>query len=159
MALSLVRRKSYFVTLVGFLVLTLLTACDGGTSATSPSSPSNSTSTTHPTANSASTATALKNLMTLVGEPKAKMLAGTAFEVDGMVKNGDSKQHDIFLEATLFDASGQKIATTTVKNVDEVAAGTTVPYALPGTTPQPTWATVGVTIIKVTENIDGSGTD
>ena len=152
MALSLFRRKAYFFVLVG--LLTLLAACGGDTTTTTTSG---STQTGSPP--STATATALVKLMTLVGQPKAKMLAGTTFEVNGMVKNGDSKQHDIFLQATLLDASGKKIATTDIHNVDEVAGGATATYALQGTTSQPTWTSVQVTVIKVTENINGSGTD
>ena len=87
------------------------------------------------------------------------MLAGTTFEVVGQVKNGDTKQHDIYLQATLLDASGTKIATTTIQNVDNVAAGATETFTIQGTTTQPTWAQIRVTIIKVTENIGGSGSD
>ena len=96
--------------------------------------------------------------MVLVGQPKAKMLQGTTFEVDGMLKNGDSKQHDINLQVKLFDASGKQTGSA-IENVDNVAGGATVNYAIQGTTSQPTWATVEVTVQKVTENIGGSGTD
>ncbi|GAC1382420.1 MAG: hypothetical protein NVS4B7_09430 [Ktedonobacteraceae bacterium] len=75
-----------------------------------------------------------------------------------MVKNGDTKQHDIFLEATLYDASGKKLASA-IENVDNVAGGATAAYAIQGTTPQSKWATVQVTVQKVTENSGGSGSD
>src|SRR5229473_2574870 len=133
MLLSFLRRKLYFIVLVGILALTLLAACSSATSTAS--------------------ATALKQMITLVGQPATKMLSGTTFEVDGMVKNGDSKQHDIYLLVTLLDASGTKIATTAPKNVDNVAGGATVVYTIQGTTTQPTWASVQVAIVKITENL------
>ncbi|HET9999724.1 MAG TPA: FxLYD domain-containing protein [Ktedonobacteraceae bacterium] len=118
-----------------------------------------------PTVNSPNAATAtaaveaLIKEMTFVGTPTAKIVAGTTFEVDGKIKNGDSKQHDIFVEASLLDASGKVIVTTAPLNVDDIAGGETVPYSIQGTTPQPTWASVKVTVVKVTENVNGTGTD
>jgi hypothetical protein len=97
--------------------------------------------------------------MTFVGKATAKIVSGTTFEVDGQIKNGDSKQHDIYIQATLLDASGAKIATTNALNVDNIAGGETVNFSIQGTTPQPTWASVEVTVVKVTENVGSSGTD
>ena len=94
----------------------------------------------------------------LVGEPKAKMVKGTIFEVDGQVKNGDSKQHDIYVQVKLFDASGKQVGSAT-ENVDNVAGGATVAYAIQGTASQPSWTKVEVTVQKVTENIGDSGSD
>lgn len=174
MVLSLLQRKTFFIVLVSMLGLSLFSACgsntptstDTTTSATTrtPTSTSTvSTATATPTqvaiSPATATVTAVIKLIALVGHPKAKMLAGTTFEVDGMVKNGDSKQHDIFLQATLSDASGAKIASTVIENVDNVKGGITVPYSIQGSTTQPTWAHIQVTIIKVTENTDGSGSD
>jgi hypothetical protein len=45
--------------------------------------------------------------------------SGTTVEVDGAVKNGDTQQHDIFVKATLFNASGADIGSAT-KNVENV---------------------------------------
>jgi len=87
------------------------------------------------------------------------MLSGTTFQVNGTVKNGDSKQHDIFIQVTLLDASGSKIATTPLTNVDNIPGGATQTFTIQGTTTQPTWATVNVSIVKVSENIGGSGSD
>lgn len=118
-----------------------------------------------PTTNTLNAATAtaavqaLTKEMTIVGTPTAKIVSGTTFEVDGKIKNGDSKQHDIYIEASLLDASGKPIVTTTPYNVDNVAGGETVPFAVQGTTPQPTWASVKVTIVNVTENVNGAGPD
>ena len=97
--------------------------------------------------------------MIFVGTPTSKIVSGTTFEVDGKIKNGDSKQHDIFVTATLLDASGKPIVTTAPLNVDNVAGGETVPYSIQGTTPQPTWTSVKVTVVNVTENVNGTGTD
>jgi hypothetical protein len=102
---------------------------------------------------------ALIHEMTFVGAPTSKIVSGTTFEVDGKIKNGDSLQHDIYVEASLFDASGKLIVTTAPLNVDNVAGGETVPYSIQGTTPQPTWASVKVTVVNVTENVNGTGTD
>ena len=158
MLLSFLRRKLYFIVLVGILALTLLAACSSATSTASTTSSTNAP-TSAPTQPATATATALKQMITLVGQPAAKMLSGTTFEVDGMVKNGDSKQHDIYLLVTLLDASGAKIATTAPKNVDNVAGGATVAYTIQGTTTQPTWASVQVAIVKITENLGSSGSD
>ncbi len=161
MPLSFLRRKLYFIVLVGISFLILLAAC-GSTASTTSTSPTNA-QTSAPTKPAVSPATATSTariqLITLVGQPKAKMLSGTTFEVDGMVKNGDSKQHDIYLLVTLLDASGTKIATTAPKNVDNVAGGATVAYTIQGTTTQPTWASVQVAIVKITENLGSSGSD
>ncbi len=149
MWLVFTRKASVLVGLIAMILL--LAACGGSTSSHSPTSP---------TKNAAVTATApqVVKLITLVGPPTAKMLSGTTFDVVGQVKNGDDKQHDITLQATLLDASGIKIATAT-QLVDNVAGGATVAYTISGTTPQPTWKSVQVTVLKVSENIDGSGSD
>ena len=163
---SLLQRKTYFIILVSILGLSLFTACGSNTApstytSTSSSTPaSTSPASTQPALSpKTATVTTVSKFITFVGQPKAKMLAGTTFEVVGQVKNGDTKQHDIYLQATLLDASGTKIATTTIENVDNIAAGATETFTIQGTTTQPTWAQIRVTIIKVTENIGGSGSD
>jgi hypothetical protein len=136
-------------------LLVLLAACSAdATGASSPSSAS-------PTAQVSPTVTEamLVHEMVFVGKPAAKMDAGTTFEVDGKLKNGDDKQHDIYIQAFLLDASGKVIATTQPQNIDNVPGNTTVPYSIQGTTPQPTWTSVQVKIVKVTENVNGIGTD
>jgi hypothetical protein len=172
MVLSLLQRKTFFIVLVSMLGLLLFSACGSNT----PTSTTSSATTRTPAATSTistvtatptqvaispatATVTAVIKLIALVGQPKAKMLTGTTFEVDGMVKNGDSKQHDIFLQATLLDASGAKIASTVIQNVDNVKGDATVPYSIQGSTTQPTWTRIQVTIIKVTENTGDSGSD
>lgn len=97
--------------------------------------------------------------MTLVGSPTAKIVSGTTFEVDGKMKNGDDKQHDIFLEAVLLDASEKPIATSAAVTVENVAGGATVPFTIQRSTPQPTWTSVQLTVVNVTENVNGAGPD
>ena len=133
-----------------------LAAC-GPDSASGSTSPLN-TPTFVPVAATATVTTLLKK-MTVVGTPTAKLVAGTTFEVDGQIKNGDTKQHDIYVQATLFDASGKVITTTAPLNVDNTPAGATVPFAIQGTTPQPTWSSFKVTVVNVTENVNGTSTD
>lgn len=163
MVVSLLQRKTFFIILVSILALSLFTACGSKTapSTSTSSTPASTTPVSTQPALSPATATVttVSKLITFVGQPKAKMLAGTTFEVVGQVKNGDSKQHDIYLQATLLNASGTKIATTAIQNVDNVAAGATETFTIQGTTTQPTWAQIQVTIIKVSENIGGSGSD
>ena len=161
---SLLQRKTYFIILVSILGLSLFTACGSNTApstytSTSSSTPASTSPVSAQPALSTATVTTVSKFITFVGQPKAKMLVGTTFEVEGQVKNGDTKQHDIYLQATLLDASGTKIATTTIENVDNVAAGATETFTIQGTTTQPTWAQIRVTIIKVTENIGDSGSD
>jgi hypothetical protein len=103
--------------------------------------------------------TALIKKMTIVGTPTAKLVAGTTFEVDGFIKNGDSKQHDIYVQATLLDASGNVISASAPLNVDDTPAGATVPFAIQGTASQPTWSSFKVVVVNVTENVNGTGTN
>ena len=144
-------RKVYFLAITGLLAMVLLLAACGSTTASAPKSPT--TSNTSPL-----TLATLMKLMTPVGQPTAKMVSGTTFQVSGQLKNGDAKQHDITLQATLLDASGKVIATAT-QFLDNVKGGATVSYHISGTTPQPTWTSVQVTVIKISENINGSGDD
>jgi hypothetical protein len=121
----------------------------------------NSSTLNTPTLKSATTAAAaaLTREMTFVGAPTAKIISGTTFEVDGNIKNGDTKQHDIWVQAALFDAAGRVIATSPPLNVDNTPGGATVPFAIQGTTPQPTWSSFKVIVVNVTENVNGTGTD
>lgn len=164
MVMSLLMRKTYVIILASIFGLSLLTACGNNTApstSTSSKTPTSATPVSTQPALSPATATVttVSKFITFVGQPKAKMLAGTTFEVVGKVKNGDTKQHDIYLRATLLDASGTKIATTAIQNVDNVAAGATETFTIQGTTTQPNWVRIQVTIIKVSENIEGSGSD
>ncbi|HLZ80059.1 MAG TPA: FxLYD domain-containing protein [Ktedonobacteraceae bacterium] len=159
MALHLQPRKAYIVILVAIFAVLFFTAC-GTNTTSSASAPATKPAPTQPAKPPTTTtvSTVLKSF-TFVGQPTAKMLSGTTFQVDGTVKNGDSKQHDIFIQVTLLDASGTKIATTPLKNVDNIPGGATQTFTIQGTTTQPTWATVNVSIVKVSENIGGSGSD
>jgi hypothetical protein len=138
----------------------LLTACGGSGNTTSKASASSSPP--HPTNNanatSVATTTSMMKFVSLIGQPKVKMLSGTSFEADGQLKNNDTYQHDFTLKVTLLDSSGKIIAIAT-QLVDNVKGGNTVSYAIQGTTTQPSWSSVEVTVIKVSENIDGSGSD
>ena len=141
---------------LGLLSAIVLAACSDVTS------PGTSSTSSTPTLNAATATAAVQALikeMTFVGAPTAKIVSGTTFEVDGHIKNGDTFQHDIFIEASLLDASSKPIVTTAPYNVDDVAGGETVPFAVQGTTPQPTWASVKVVVVDVAENVNGTGTD
>jgi hypothetical protein len=153
MILSVSSRKALILVLVVVMGMLLLAAC-GDTRAASSSSSAT------PIVHSAwdATAQAIEKMVTFVSKPTAKIVSGTTFEVDGQLKNGDSKQHDITVQATLLDASGKTIATAT-KLVDNVPGNTTAIFAVKGTTSQPSWSSVQVTVIKVSENINGSGGD
>src|SRR5579863_8624044 len=163
MPLSLLSRKSYLFALsglVGLICLLLLAAC-GSTTTTGNTSSTPTTAPVQPTATvppATATETALFQMVMLVGQPTAKILSGTTFQVTGQVKNGDSHQHDIYVQVTLLDASGTKIVSV-VQNVDNVPANTTVTYHINGTTTQSTWASVQAVIQKITENVGSSGGD
>lgn len=156
MVSSLFRKTTFMSTCLVLLFILGLAAC-------STESGPGSSATLNTSALEAATATAavsaLMKEMTFVGTPIAKIVSGATFEVDGKIKNGDTKQHDIWIQAALFDASGKLITTTAPTNVDDTPAGTTVSFAIQGTTPQPTWASVKVTVVNVTENVNGMGTD
>jgi hypothetical protein len=159
MASSLLKGKAYFVVCAGLMLLMLLAACGSATSSGSSStSTSNSSNGTHVNATPTPAEAALIKEMTFVGSPAVRIVSGTTFEVDGKIKNGDDKQHDIYVKVVLLDAAGKQIATTT-ENIDNVKGGATVAYSIQGTTPQATWANVQVAVVKVTENIGSSGTD
>src|SRR6266702_8463032 len=153
MASSLIKRKAYFVVCAGLMLLMLLTACGSATSSGSSStSTSNSSNGTHVNATPTAAEAALIKEMAFVGSPSAKIVSGTTFEVDGKIKNGDDKQHDIYVKVVLLDAAGKQIATST-ENVDNVKGGSKVAYSIQGTTPQATWADVQVAVVRVNEKI------
>ncbi len=145
------------LSLLGMLIIVslfLLVACgnDGSSSTNTGSSSTTKSSTATPAdPNHIS-------LAKMIGTPTAKITSGTNFEVTGQVQNLDTKQHDIHLQATLKNASGQIVGTATGL-ADNVPGGETDTYTLNGTLTQPTWSTVSVVITKVTENVDGQGSD
>lgn len=154
MRVAVSTRKSCFTFVATFVfMLLLLTACGGTGNTTSPPSPTNNAN-----AASVATATSMMKLVSLIGQPKVRMLSGTTFEADGQLKNNDSYQHDFTLKVTLLDTSGKVVATTT-QLVDNVKGGDTVSYVIQGTTTQPDWSSVEVAVIKVSENVNGSGSD
>ncbi len=159
MVLSRLWRPSYSFIVLGLLFVALLSAC-GSNATTATTTKTTSSTTNHQAAvpPASATATALAQMVAFIGQPTAKIVSGTTFEVDGTLKNGDSKQHDIYVKVALLDASG-KIIASTIHNVDNVAGGATVSYKIQGTTLQPTWSTVEATVDKVTENVGGSGSD
>src|SRR5438105_2515603 len=134
MRTSLVKRQTSFTMFVGLLLLFLLAAC-GSKTASSTSSSSTTASTTPTTTHSVATSgtaavTALLPMMTIVGQPTAKLVTGHhVFEVDGKIKNGDTKQHDIYVQAVLLDASGAIIGSTAFFNIDNVPGGGTSSFA------------------------------
>ena len=145
------------VSMAGLLLLALimlLAACSSSTSDTGSSSNG-----TTPTAATTASDPNHTSLAQLVGTPVAKATNGTSFEVTGQVKNLDTKQHDIFVQATLTDASGKVVGTSQPTNADNIKGGATDDYDIKGTLTQPTWTNVTVKIVKVTENVNGSGDD
>lgn len=169
MGLPHIHHRLYALLFACLFMGVLLAACGTSTVAgtTTAPSPTNTPNTPAPTSVPASgpgaTATAAETSLiqqvTFIGTPTAKIVSGTTFAVSGKLKNGDDKQHDIYVQATLLDASGKVIATTAPFNVDNVPGGATVSFTVQGTTPQPTWTSVKVTVVKVLENINGSGDD
>ena len=159
--------RLYLIIFVCLIIGVVVAACGSSTSAAGTQGTSHTTGSANAKSSSANgpgvTATAaetsLLQQMTFVGTPTAKIVAGTTFAVSGQLKNGDDKQHDIYVQASLLDASGKVIATTAPFNVDNVHGGTTVTFTIQGTTPQPTWHSVQVKVVKVSENINGSGDD
>ncbi len=97
-------------------------------------------------------------LAQIVGQATAKITNGTNFVVTGQVKNLDKAQHDVYVQATLKDASGQ-IVGVAKGMADNIPAGQTQNYSIQGTVTQPTWATVTVIITKISENVSGQGSD
>ena len=164
MRMSLVKRQTSFILFVGLLLLFLLAACGSKTS--SPTSSASTTALSTPTttnsvaASGTAAVTTLLPMMTLVGQPTAKLVSGHhVFDVVGKIKNGDTKQHDIYVQAVLLDASGAVVGSTAFFNVDNVPGGGTESFTIQGTTLQPTWTSVQVKVVGLTENIGTSGGD
>jgi hypothetical protein len=157
-------RKAIFLTLILLVVGVLLVFFMVVRGFLAPTNTAPASSSTHSTvdnsanASAAATASAYMKLVTIVGQPAVKMVSGTTFEADGQLKNVDTLQHDITLKITLLDTSGHVVGTAT-HLVDNVKSGATVSYAIQGTTSQSTWSNVEVAVIKVSENINGTGGD
>ncbi|SRR6266478_6311528 len=160
MRMSLVKQQMSFSMLVGLLLVLVLTACGNTTSSSSTTASSTPTATQAVGTEASSKEKALLPMMTLVGQPTAKLVSGHhSFEVDGKIKNGDTKQHDIYVQATLLDASGAIVGATAFFNVDNVPGDATASFAIQGTTMQPTWASVQVKVVGLSENLGSSGGD
>ena len=149
------RSSTFALAILLLLSMLLLAACGSGSSG--------STGNSSPSSASAISATPTQNanhvsLAKLVGIPTAKITSGANFEVTGQVQNLDKLQHDIYLQATLKNASGKVIGVARGL-ADNVAAGDMDTYTLQGTLMQPTWSTVVVVITKVSENVNGQGSD
>jgi hypothetical protein len=165
--MSFVKRQTAFTMLFGLLLLLMLAACGSNASTGSPaSSTTTSTSATATKAVAASTSTAnvqeaaLIPMMLLVGQPTAKIVSGHhIFDVYGQIKNGDTKQHDIYVQATLLDATGAIVGSTAFFNVDNVPGGGTESFTIQGTTLQPTWASIQVKVVGVSENVGTTSGD
>ena len=157
-------RKAIFLTLtllvVGVLLIffMVLRGLLSPTHTAPASSSSVSTASDSANAAAAATAAAYMKLVTIVGQPTVKIVSGTTFEADGQIKNVDTFQHDITLRITLLDASGRVVGTATQLE-DNVRGGATVKYAIQGTASQSNWSSVEVAVIKVSENINGTGGD
>lgn len=145
------RHTPFFLLCIGLLTLLALVAC-GATTTTGTASSSTAGQ------SKAATATPLIAAMKLVDSPTVKV-TGNTFTVTGHIKNGDTYQHDIFVQAVLLDASGAVLGKSALQNVDNVAGGATGSYTLQGTTSQPTWSKIQVSVVKVSENTNGTGND
>jgi hypothetical protein len=160
------RKVCFLCLLAGLLLLFLLAACGNNAGTTSKSATTGKTNThssapatgtvSSATNAAAATATSLMKMVSLIGQPTVKMLSNTTFEADGKVKNNDTAQHDITLEITLMDATGKVVGSAT-ELVDNVPAGQTASYAMQGQATQSTWTNVEITVVKISENIPGSG--
>ena len=124
MRMSFVKHQTSFTIFIGLLLLVLLTACGSKTANGTSSSSTTASSTPNATQAVIAQEKALLPMMTLVGLPTAKLVSGHhTFEVDGKIKNGDSKQHDIYVQATLLDLLGAIVGSTAFFNVDDVPGG------------------------------------
>src|SRR6266699_1020585 len=89
MELSRHIRKLSLLEVTSLLAMILaLAACGGGTASTA--SAPKAVATTPPTSTpvpATATVSALSKMITQVGQPKAKMLTGATFEVNGQIKN------------------------------------------------------------------------
>jgi hypothetical protein len=157
-------RKAIFLTLillvVGVLLVFLMVVRGFLTPTRTAPASTSSVSTTNNGANAAAAATAAAymKLVTIVGQPTVKIVSGTTFEADGQIKNVDAFQHDITLKITLLDTSGHVVGTAT-HMLDNVKGGATVSYTIQGTASQSSWSSVEVAVVKVSENINGTGSD
>lgn len=133
--------KNPLLAVLLLLVIALLVAC-GSNNATTTAAPASGTATPAATEPSPTTqsvdATAtieessLIQQMKQVGVPAIKTV-GTNYTVTGSIKNGDSKKHDIYVTATLLDASSKEVLTSTIFKVEDLDGGDTGSYTISGT--------------------------
>ena len=140
-----------------------LVACGGSSPPNTTHAGGNNQTVTNNSASAANATATVENknhtsLAQLIGQPAAKLTRGVNFQVTGHVQNRDKVQHDIFLEATLKDANG-RIVGIARGLADNVQGGQMATYTLQGFLKQPTWAAISVSITKVSENVDGQGSD
>jgi hypothetical protein len=140
------------------VIMSMLVLAACGSNGTMDSSSSTGSGSTHSSTPAPTQDPNHISLAKMTGTPTAKITSGTNFQVTGQVQNLDTKQHDIHLQATLKNASGQVVGTATGL-ADNVPGGETDSYTLSGTLTQPTWSTISVVITKVTENVNGEGSD
>ncbi len=152
--------KNSLLAILFLLVIALLVAC-GSNNSTTSSAPSSSTATavvatpSPTTQNVDATATVeetnLMQQMKLVGTPTVKT-TGTDYTVSGKIQNSDSKTHDIYVSATLLDASGKEVLTSTIFKVEDLDGGDTGSYTITGTgVPTNTKGlTARVSVVRVT---------
>ncbi len=157
------RSAAFWLVLACCILFSLigLAACGNNTTTHASSSQQTTKSSTSVNTPSATMTTQGNNhvsLAELVGQPAAKLAQGANFQVTGQVRNMDKLQHDIYLQATLKDASG-KVVGIARGLADNVQGGQTVTFTIQGIAKQPTWTTVSVVITKVSENVDGQGSD
>jgi len=160
MRISLITRHTSLTMVIGLLLLLVLAACGSNTTSSSPASSATIVPTVNATATMNAQEAALLPMMTLVGKPTAKLVKGHhTFEVDGTIKNGDTKQHDIYVQATLLNASGAIVGSSAFFNVDNVPGKGTESFAIQGTTIPPNWTSIQVKVVSVSENIGTTGGD
>jgi len=153
------RKKMCFLSSMLLFVLSLLfVACGSTSTASGSTSISTATTTSVSTPQTAdATATvqesALLQQMMLIGSPVVK-INGSEYTVTGKIKNGDAQKHDIYVTATLLDATGKEVTTSTIFKVEDLDGGDTGSYTISGTdVPANTKTlTAHVSVSKVTFN-------
>jgi hypothetical protein len=157
------RSGAFWLVLACCVLLSLigLAAC-GNSNTTSASGSKQATQSSTSANTNASTTTTQNNkhisLAELIGQPTAKLTQGANFQVTGQVKNMDKLQHAIYLQATLKDAGGKTVGIARGL-ADNVQGGQVATFKIQGIVKQPTWTTISVVITKVSENVDGQGSN
>ncbi|HUI79422.1 MAG TPA: FxLYD domain-containing protein [Bryobacteraceae bacterium] len=95
-----------------------------------------------------------RSMISLDGEPTARVIGGDQVEVIGLATNHDKFQHDVFFTAALFDAGGKQVGSATGK-LEDWPAGHRGAYKLLGSTKSPNWSRVTVVVSNVYEHVIG----